>query len=615
MKPSRRSLILNAAATSLLASCATTTPPPAIPEAELDALLEAQRRALHIPALSFVAVIDGRLAYARAFGQRDLATQAPNTPDTLFPIGSATKSFTAYATCVLQDANYVRLDDRPQTFLPYLQLTDLEAQANITLRDMLCHRVGLMSKNDLCTVDDYLTREEYIRIAGSAHPTARFRERFQYSNVMFTAAGEAIARAHNTSWEELIAQRVFAPLGMRESAANLHAVPANLTRATGYTYNPSAQDWIVTPPTLSLNAMAPAGSIACSANDIAKWLVMLANSGAIRRERFISENAFREMITPQIEAWNDVQYALGWATYDWNGNRVVEHNGGGAGVSAIVSFIPERRCGFALLSNTSPHSLTTIGNAAKLLYPLLLGAPAETPATPSPQPTPPPETAPQRPRNLTPRQLIARMIRAAGGERTLRRHITLRLEGRKHYLNQGVSGPLTVLARAPASQSNDERWITPAPQSREYARLRIYFDGEHGGQETSFGQDATYDDATNATMRRANSFQPLLELATLYDGFDLSIGPPVMEEATYALALVKGDHAEDTLYISQTSHRILRRQGAGVVTDYNDYREVDGEWLAHRLVIRDALGETEVTIRSAVFNEEIPASAFTAQTS
>jgi CubicO group peptidase (beta-lactamase class C family) len=608
MKPSRRTLILNAAATGMLAGCATTTPPPAIPEAELDALLEAQRQELHIPALSFVAVVDGQLAYARAFGQRDLESQAPNTLDTLFPIGSATKSFTAYATCVLQDANYVRLDDRPQTFLPYLQLTDLEAQANITIRDMLCHRVGLMSKNDLCTVDDYLTREEYIRIAGSAHPTARFRARFQYSNVMFTAAGEAIARAHNTSWEELIARRVFAPLGMRESAANLHAMPVHLSRVTGYTYNPSSQDWIVTPPTLSLNAMAPAGSIACSANDIAKWLVVLANSGAMRRERVISENAFREMITPQIEAWNDVRYALGWATYAWNGHPVVEHNGGGGGVSAIVSFIPERRCGFALLSNTSPHNLTTIGNAAKLIYPLLLGGAAEAPVALTPQPAPPPEVAPERPRNLTARQLITRMIRAAGGERTLRRHTTLRLEGRKHYLNQGVRGPLTVLARAPAAQSNDERWVTPA--NREYARLRIYFDGEHGGQETSFRQDALNDEAANAAMRRTNSFQPLLELTALYDGFDLTVGPPVAEEATYALALNKNNNAEGTLYISQVSHRILRREGAGVVTDYSDYREVDGEWLPHGLVIRDPLGETEVRIHSAAFNEEIPDSAF-----
>jgi CubicO group peptidase (beta-lactamase class C family) len=610
MKPSRRTLILNAAATGVLAGCATSEPPPpAIPEAELDALLEAKRQELHIPALSFVAVVDGRLAYARAFGTRDIATNAPNTLDTLFPIGSATKSFTAYATCLLQDAGHLRLDDRPQTFLPYLQLRDLEAEANLTLRDMLCHRVGLMSKNDLATVANDLSREEYIRIAGGAHPTARFRERFQYSNVMFTAAGEAIARAHNTTWEELIAQRIFAPLGMRESAANLHAIPANLTRVTGYAYDPSAQDWIVTPPTLSLNAMAPAGSIACSATDIAKWLIMLANSGA-GRERFISESAFREMITPQIHAWNDIHYALGWAAFGWNGERVIEHNGGGEGIAAIVSFIPERRCGFALLSNTSPHNLTTIGNAAKLIYPLLLGVAAAAPAPPTPQAPPTPETTPERPRDLTPRELIARMIRAAGGARTLRRHRTLRLEGRKHYLNQGVQGPLTVLARAPAAQSNDERWITPAPQNREYARLRIYFDGEHGGQETTFGQDATYDDDANAVMRRANSFQPLLELTTLYDGFELGIGPPVLEEATYALALIKDDHAEDTLYISQTSHRILRRQGAGAVTDYSDYRQVDGEWLPHRLLIRDALGETDVTIRTAVFNEEIPESAF-----
>jgi CubicO group peptidase (beta-lactamase class C family) len=610
MTPSRRTLILNAAASGVLAGCATTERAPAIPEAELDVLLEAQRQALHIPALSFVAVVDGRLAYARAFGQRDLATQAPNTLDTLFPIGSATKSFTAFATCVLQDANYLRLDDRPQNFLPYLQLRDNDANTQLTFRDMLCHRVGLMSKNDLATVDDNLSREEYIRIAGGAHPTARFRERFQYSNVMFTAAGEAIARAHNTRWEDLIAQRAFAPLGMRESAANLHAVPANLTQTTGYVYNQSARDWIVTPPTLSLNPMAPAGSISCSANDIAKWLLMLANSGEGRRERFISESAFRDMITPQITVGGALHYALGWVTFPWNGLNVVEHNGGGDGIAALVSFIPERRCGFALLSNTSPHNLTTIGNAAKLIYPLLLGVAAVSPTPPTPQPPPPPVTAPEHPHNLTPRQLIARMIRAAGGEQTLRRHRTLRMQGSKHYLNQGVRGPLTVLARAPAAQSNEETWTTP--QNRDYARLRIYFDGERGGQESSFGQDALNDEAANAAARRANAFQPLLELEQLYDSLDLSTGPPVADEATYALALIQNGAAEDTLYISQTSHRILRRQGGAMSTDYSDYREVDGEWLPHRLLIHDALGETEIRIRTAVFNDIVPESAFTA---
>jgi len=610
MKPSRRTLVLNAAATGLLSACATPAElPPAIPEAELDALLEAKRQELHIPGMSFVAIVDGRIAYKRAFGQRDIASAAPATLDTLFPIGSATKSFTAFATMLLQDANYLRLDDRPQNFLPYLRLVDNDANEQLTFRDMLCHRVGLMSKNDLCTVADDLTRAEYIRIAGGAQPTARFRERFQYSNVMFTAAGEAIARAHNSSWEELITRRILTPLGMTQSAANLHAVPPNLTQTTGYVYNPSAQNWIVAPPTLSLNPMAPAGSITCSANDIAKWVAMLANGGQLRRERFVSQSAFTDMITPQMFAWNDIHYALGWGTFPWNGERVVEHNGGGEGIAALVSFIPERRCGFALLSNTSPHYLTTIGNAAKLIYPLLLGAPTEAPAAPAPQAAPQPsQPTPERPRNLTPRRLIARMITAAGGEATLHRHRTVHMEGQKRYLNQGVGGHLTVLARTPASQSNDETWTTPA--GRDYAHLRIYFDGVHGGQETSFGQDQAYDDPTNAAMRRSNAFQPLLELTDLYENFDLSVGQPVQEEATYALALIVNDATEDTLYISQSSHRILRRQGAAMTTDYLDYREVDGEWLPHRLVIHDALGETEIRIQTVVFNQEIPDATF-----
>ena len=97
---------------------------------------------------------------------------------------------------------------------------------------------------------------------------------------------------------------------------------------------------------------------------------MLSSSGS----GFVSPGMFRELTTPQIRIDAEKSYALGWATYEWNGLRVVEHNGGSEGISALVSFIPERHVGFVFLANTSPNYMTKVGNAGRLLYPLIFGA-------------------------------------------------------------------------------------------------------------------------------------------------------------------------------------------------------------------------------------------------
>ena len=74
---------------------------------------------------------------------------------------------------------------------------------------------------------------------------------------------------------------------------------------------------------------------------------------------------FRELTTPLIAVNPTTSYALGWAVYDWNGLRVVEHNGGSEGISAIVSFIPEKHLGFVFLANTSSNAMTKVGTAPR----------------------------------------------------------------------------------------------------------------------------------------------------------------------------------------------------------------------------------------------------------
>jgi len=128
-------------------------------------LLGLQRAQLHIAGIGVAVVLDGQLVVLDVRGVRDVEHQTPVTLDTVFPIGSCTKAFTAMAVGLAQDEGVLSLDDSPHRWLPYFKMHDREADAAATLRDMLSHRTGLKAYADLAAEPNVLAREDYLRAA------------------------------------------------------------------------------------------------------------------------------------------------------------------------------------------------------------------------------------------------------------------------------------------------------------------------------------------------------------------------------------------------------------------------------------------------------------------
>jgi len=557
-------------------------------------ILEAQRSEQHIPGFAFALVRKDRLELVIVRGVRDVEHALPVTPDTVFPIGSCTKAFTSMAIGIARDQHLLSLDDPPRRFLPWFHMADPRADAEVTLRDMLSHRTGLKAKADLAATPGVLNREEYVRAATAAKPAAPFRTAFQYSNAMYSAAGEVLGSAYHSSWENVIQQQIFAPLGMTASRTSVRDAATVADHATGYVYVPQTGGFRAVPPPASLQALAPAGSIASTARDMAQWLRLLTGGGRIEDRQIVSAATLQELFAPQIAIDAKMSYALGWVTYTWDGEQVVEHNGGSEGISALVSFIPSRGVGFVFLANTSPNFLTTIGNAGSLLWPLILGREA-------------PAAAPADERLPSVQSLLSRMIEAVGGEDVLRGHKTLEIHAHKTYENQGVRAALTVRAKAPASRVEEEVWTAAG---REIGRLRIYFDGRHGGQETTFGQDAVNDDAANERARRDDDLHPLLNLADLYQEVRVESKAKVGAEEAFILTLVPKTGPKVLLSVSTATGLIVKRETEGETVLFSDYRLVDGERIPFRSTISDALGETTVEVEQARFGVPIEDTAF-----
>lgn len=497
-------------------------------------------------------------------------------------------------------------------------MADPEADANVTVRDMLNHRTGLKAYADLAAEPGVLNREEYVQAATSAKPTAKFRRTFQYSNAMYSAAGEIVGKANRSTWERVIETEIFGPLGMHSSNTSAERALTVKDHATGYVYEPGAQTFSAVPPPRSLEALAPAGNIASTARDMTQWLRMLTGRGRIDGRPFVSEAMFHELTTPVIPINSSMSYALGWATYEWNELHVVEHNGGSEGISALVSFIPERRIGFVFLANTSPNFMTQIGNAGKLLYPLILNADTQASkptnnveGCPNPAGTSSGETATSSTTAEVPivNALLQRMLDAAGGEAGLRRHTSIEIHARKTYENQGVIADLTIQGVAQAMRNEVEAWTAAG---KEIGRVRVYFNGVGGGQETTFGQDATNDAAANIRARREDAFHELLDLKSLYKNVTVRGSSKVGAEDTWVVELTPEHGSSSRLYVSQHTGLIVQRESEGQAETFADYRDVDGELIPFRATISDALGETTIAIDSVRFNVAIPESAFRA---
>lgn len=317
--------------------------------------VEARRKELGIPGMSLVIVKDDQIIFMKGLGYKDFENKVAVTPDTQFAIGSATKAFTALSVLISQDEGKLSLDDSPKKALPYFKMYDPETDKNITIRDLLSHSSGL-NRTDLAMVTGKLTRAELIQVAAQARPMAKLREKFQYQNIMFAAAGEIVAQVQKTDWEKFVPARIFRPLRMTNSTMSIAKMEKTRDHSFGYSYNFDTKETQKL-PFRDIDEVAPAGSINSSARDMANWLRFVLSGGTVGEKRIVSEKGFEEWLKPQMKMGGTSSYGLGWFLQNWNGLKVVQHGGNIDGFNALVAMVPEKKLGFVMLTNVSASSL------------------------------------------------------------------------------------------------------------------------------------------------------------------------------------------------------------------------------------------------------------------
>lgn len=346
--------------------------------AVLRELIEAERERFAVPGCAVAVIAGGEVVLCDGFGVRDQA--APVTSHTLFPIASATKTFTAALCALLVDDGALSWDRPVRDRLPSFGLVDPVAGAQATLRDLLCHRTGL-ARHDLLwyAAGGRLRPADLpatLRLLGSSHG---FRERFQYNNLLYALAGELAGVAGGGSYATALRDRILDPLGMRRTTLSVAALAADQDAARGYVA-PEPDAALAEVPYVELAAIAPAGGLNACAAELVSWLWTLLGAGpGGGRAPLLPARVLADMAGPAMPvaeplthgAGHLAGYGLGLFIEDYRGHRLIQHGGNIDGFSSQVGAIPEAGCAVAVLTNRDGTALRDA--LPYLIYDRLLG--------------------------------------------------------------------------------------------------------------------------------------------------------------------------------------------------------------------------------------------------
>lgn len=361
--------------------------------AQIDTLVEQVRRDWKIPGIAVSLVRDGVITFANGYGVRAIGSPERVDGDTLFPIGSCTKSFTAAALAMLVDEAKIGWDDPVRRHRPDFAVADEWMSNHITVRDLLAHRLGLKRATPIYTSlqfsqSDLIARMRYLE------PLVDFRSEFTYDNAQYTLAGALVEAVSGQSWREFVRGRIFTPLGMTRSQT-CYADAASLDNRTGgHTLMP--QGVLVNSSTMIGDVVEvpwqnignePAGSIISSARELGAWLIMQLSQGRYADKALIQPETLAQLHQPQtvsihvdqspfaplyllgspIHFWT---YGLGFYVIDYRSQKMIIGGGQIRGVNSLFVLLPGLNAGYSILvnvNNTAAHFAICNGIADLLI--------------------------------------------------------------------------------------------------------------------------------------------------------------------------------------------------------------------------------------------------------
>lgn len=305
----------------------------------------------------------GRIALLRCYGVRKAGTKDPVNENTIFRLASVSKSITGVLAGILDDENIVNLDDKVADYIPGFSLKDQQYAKELTVRHLLSHTSGLIPHAYDLMVEDHVPLDKIIEHLQDVPLTAEPGKMYSYQNVMYSLYDPVASAKTKESFDQLIREKVFGPLHMKDASTGFEAFKENNNKAYPH-YNLGHHHFKAMKLNDRYYSTAPAAGVNASISDLGQLLANLTDP----ESKVISGKVRETIFTPQVKSplnrtyfrsWGkgvqSKQYSIGWRIVDYKGRKVAYHGGFVSGYKAEMAFCEEEEIGIALLTN-SPTS-------------------------------------------------------------------------------------------------------------------------------------------------------------------------------------------------------------------------------------------------------------------
>ncbi len=312
----------------------------------------------------------GKVIYKKGFGMANMEWAIPNQLDTKFRIGSVTKQFTATLVLQLVEEGKIKLDGK---ITDYLTDYRKDTGEKVSIHQLLNHTSGIPSYTSRPDFFAEVSRDPYsvtdfVKKFASGDLEFEPGSKFSYNNSGYFLLGAIIEKVTGKSYETVLTERIFKPLGMTNTGYDNHA-PLLQKRASGYEKRPGGY---VNAAYLDMSLPYAAGSLYSTVEDLFKW------DQSLYQDKILSAESKKLMFTPGLS-----NYGYGFGIADQpigktdQKTKIIQHGGGINGFNCLLTRVVEKQQTIIMLDNVSLGRYH--GKITGSIISILNGQPAEPP--------------------------------------------------------------------------------------------------------------------------------------------------------------------------------------------------------------------------------------------
>ena len=325
-------------------------PSMAAPDDEFDRYVQTQILRQHIPGVAVGIVRGDRVVKMRGYGFANVELGVPASADTVFEIGSVTKSFTAMAVMLLRERQRLSLDDRLDRFLADIP----DAWKPVTLQQLLSHTAGVPDYEEVMGYDSYrniMTPAQVFALVAAKPLDFSPGTEWRYSNTGYYLLTLVIEKVSGETYARFVTRNILVPAGMKHTRASDPGVVIP-RRAAGYEY----RDGVRNRDPIQPSATGGAGMLVSTVGDMVRWASVIGKRGILKPESYALMLADNRLANGSRSG-----YGFGWFVSPMRGHRALAHSGGTAGFSCNLFYLPDDDVTVVVLTNSgnaNPVSLT-----------------------------------------------------------------------------------------------------------------------------------------------------------------------------------------------------------------------------------------------------------------